>query len=242
MYCLLAAIVVATAIATTTDKVQAEFYEYLYSRMNYHNDLSLTHAAGFIDIVVSAYSADVHRVLDVGCSHGRGVSLLWEKGINASGVDISMTTIARARSVRKNESFCPSGACFQVGSAVSLPFADKSFDAIISTDVIEHVLPHEVVTMFQEFRRVTRKFMFLQISNKRTCGNCREYAQGFMRERAGHKQGLRGGVAVHSTVMEKGKWLGHFKAAGLEMIIDITPMSIPGFDSPNNFNFILRVL
>ena len=43
----------------------------------------------------------LRSVLDVGCSHGKGVSLLWKHGINASGCDISPTAIELARSTRE---------------------------------------------------------------------------------------------------------------------------------------------
>ena len=50
------------------------------------------------------------------------------------------------------------GPCFQQAPASQLPFADQSFDAIMSTDVLEHVLEKDVPALIQEFARVTRKF------------------------------------------------------------------------------------
>ena len=37
--------------------------------------------------------------------------------------------------------------CFAVGSATAIPFATAIFDAAMSTDVLEHLLPHEVGTL-----------------------------------------------------------------------------------------------
>ena len=186
------------------------------------------------------YRAEVGSVLDVGCSHGKGVSLLWERGFNASGCDISATAISRARSLRTHPTFCPLGSCFRVGSGVGIPFETQSFDALLSTDVIEHVLPNEVGQLFAEFRRVTKRLPFLQIANKKTCGNCTEYIKAY----ATHKR--ESGKApsiprVHATVMVKQAWVRYFEKAGLEIVKDILPRSQTGFDSLNNFNFVLRV-
>ena len=199
-----------------------------------HADLNITHASAWVELIASSYSKRVHTVLDVGCSHGRGVSLLWERGIRASGVDISQTAVARAQATRKHAVFCPAGDCFRVGTAAPIPFGDKQFDAAMSTDVLEHLLPHEVPAMARELVRVTRKFLFLSISNKPTCGGCNNYIEALHRN--GHHKNI---TRIHSTNMPKQAWLSHFQEAGAELLLDVREALQ---ESKNNLAFVLRVL
>jgi len=84
----------------------------------------------------------------------------------ASGIDISPTAVAlapaRVRGGNPNRR-CGS-ACFSVGSATSIPFGAHAFDAIMSTDALEHLQPHEVAPMVREFTRVARRRLFLPIA------------------------------------------------------------------------------
>ena len=211
-------------------------YETLYRDLNYHNDTRLTHAKGLIRLLQNNYSSLVSTVLDVGCSHGRGVELLWESGFRASGIDISQTAIARARELRTHPQHCPSGACFRVGSAAAIPFANKEFDAIMSTDVLEHLLPHEVDAMVDEFTRVARRLLLLAISNKPTCGGCTAYLEALHRN-GSHKNVHR----IHSTTMSKSEWIARLTRDGrLALEADLPPATMG--HSKNYLDFVLRVV
>lgn len=141
-------------------------YESLY-RLGYGSDRPMIHYLPVLNTLRSVHNDDkIYSVLDVGCSHGGGVRQLWEVGIPASGVDISPTAAAMAtQTYGDNQSMC-AGPCFQNASVTNLPFADKSFDAILSTDVLEHLDEAEVQTAVIEMARVTRKWMFLKVSNR----------------------------------------------------------------------------
>jgi ubiquinone/menaquinone biosynthesis C-methylase UbiE len=56
------------------------------------------------------------------------------------------------------------GDCFLQGSALSIPWPDNSFDAIISSDVLEHIAPDDIPVLVQELHRVSRSLVILLIA------------------------------------------------------------------------------
>jgi len=70
------------------------------------------------------------KALDVGCGVGQVVARLTEAGYEASGVDVSEPSIARAKK------FCE--RC-QVYDGKRLPFSDNYFDSAGALNVLEHV-------------------------------------------------------------------------------------------------------
>jgi ubiquinone/menaquinone biosynthesis C-methylase UbiE len=88
------------------------------------------------------------RVLDVGCGTGNyAAALSAATGCRMSGIDLSAKMLERARDA------APWDALVQ-GSAESLPFADRSFDLVMTTDVIHHLRDRQ--TFFHEAARVLR--------------------------------------------------------------------------------------
>lgn len=74
-------------------------------------------------------------VLDVGCGVGKVLERLQQAGCDAWGVDVSETSIARAREI------CPN---VQVYPGRRLPFPDRQFAAGGAVNVLEHVEEPEV--------------------------------------------------------------------------------------------------
>lgn len=108
---------------------------------------------------------ELKTALDVGCSHGYAVTKLWELGLQASGIDLSNVAIDIARQTRPDEMelrcVAPfpgrNRSCFQQGSVADLPWANRSFDLTMSSDVLEHVPPALTDFAVAEMSRVTRK-------------------------------------------------------------------------------------
>jgi 2-polyprenyl-6-hydroxyphenyl methylase/3-demethylubiquinone-9 3-methyltransferase len=76
------------------------------------------------------------RVLDVGCGGGYLAEVFARAGANVSGVDLSATSIAAARRHAARGGLTID---YQVAPAQALPFPDASFDAVLCTDMLEHV-------------------------------------------------------------------------------------------------------
>jgi methionine biosynthesis protein MetW len=94
-------------------------------------------------------------VLDVGCGDGLLMSLLRDKGITATGVDISDEAV---------------NACTKQGlraevvaSADRLPFPDAHFEYVVMLDILEHV--YDPVRIFAEARRVSKKYIIVGVPN-----------------------------------------------------------------------------
>jgi SAM-dependent methyltransferase len=86
-------------------------------------------------------------VLDIGC--GAGVlALLKRKGIALTGVDLSDECVAAARRNGYDEAVC--------SNLDALPFADASFDYVVSLDVIGHIPAEQKDAVLAEIKRVLR--------------------------------------------------------------------------------------
>lgn len=98
-------------------------------------------------LLSALHSLRFTSVLDVGCAEGYFMGVVRERfGADVWGVDLSTTALAKARRFYQ----LPVAAA----EATRLPFADGSFDLVLSTEVIEHVLDPDL--MVAELLRVSR--------------------------------------------------------------------------------------
>ena len=93
------------------------------------------------------------RILEVACGRGGFVRELMNAGARVTGCDFSSAALNAARSKLSSNSRPPLAAFVQ-GDAQGLPFADNSFDIVVSCETIEH-LPR-VMAALSEMHRVTR--------------------------------------------------------------------------------------
>ncbi|AQT69630.1 putative S-adenosylmethionine-dependent methyltransferase/MSMEI_2290 [Anaerohalosphaera lusitana] len=87
------------------------------------------------------------KILEIGCGIGSVVSRLSEQGHDAEGVDISETAIRYGREEYP-------GVKLNVQAAEKLPFADGSFDLVLSFDLFEHI--SEIDLHIEQVKRVLR--------------------------------------------------------------------------------------
>ena len=86
-------------------------------------------------------------LLDLGCGAGM-LALLKRKGVAVTGVDLSDECVAAARRNGYDETVR--------GELTSLPFEDRSFDYVVSLDVIGHIPAEQKDAVLAEIKRVLR--------------------------------------------------------------------------------------
>jgi 2-polyprenyl-6-hydroxyphenyl methylase/3-demethylubiquinone-9 3-methyltransferase len=87
-------------------------------------------------------------VLDYGCGRGEFTVYLASLGFRVAGLDLS------SEAIRFNQQDFPQLEFVQVDGDEPAPFEDGGFDAIWSSEVIEHV--YDVHAIFAEFARLLR--------------------------------------------------------------------------------------
>lgn len=95
-------------------------------------------------------------VLDIGSGEGGLVRALLARGIDARGIDVSAVVVDRANRRMPGR--------VSKASVLALPFPDASFDAVVSTDCLEHLAPEDVPAALAEIYRVARRHVVLQIA------------------------------------------------------------------------------
>jgi ubiquinone/menaquinone biosynthesis C-methylase UbiE len=114
----------------------------------------------FVEIVPAGAT-----VLDAGCGEGVLSVLLAKKGCIVTGVDLSAPNVEAAKAYAAAEGVGEK-TTFLVGDVEKLPAADKSFDVVVSSHVLEHLPDFEQGA--RELARVARTQVVVAIP---TCLN-----------------------------------------------------------------------
>ena len=88
------------------------------------------------------------RVLDAACGEGYGTAMLAGVAAHAFGVDIDATSVAHAQARYAGRANLE----YRQADVTQLPFADRSFDVVVSFETLEHLAAQE--QLLREFSRV----------------------------------------------------------------------------------------
>jgi pseudaminic acid biosynthesis-associated methylase len=92
--------------------------------------------------------------LEVGCNTGNQLLLLQQMGYsNLSGVELQPYALEIARKRLP-------GVSLKLGSALSLPHADSSFDVVFTSGVLIHISPHDLPRALDEIHRCSRTYIW----------------------------------------------------------------------------------
>jgi len=185
-----------------------KLYDALY-KIGYHDNVNLTHAKPLVAMILRM-KGEIGSVLDVGCLHGFAVQSLWHGGVSSNGVDVSGVAAELANRTRTRGRRCAYHPCFQQADADRLPFRGGSFDAILSTDVLEHLQPDAVPLVCAEFARVTRRYLFLKIAY------AKERVVTHINQLKRRGNVICGG-SLHASVMSRSHWIAAFSKAGFRI-------------------------
>jgi SAM-dependent methyltransferase len=132
-------------------------------------------------------------LLDVGCAKGFMMHDFARliPGLVVKGVDVSEYAIENALDDMKDH--------VQVADAVSLPFADKSFDVVVSINTVHNLERAECATALKEIQRVARRGAFVTVD---------AYADEDQRRR------MEAWNLTAKTIMHVDDWKAFFAACG----------------------------
>ncbi|MBO6520055.1 MAG: class I SAM-dependent methyltransferase [Rhodospirillales bacterium] len=100
------------------------------------------------------------RVLDIGCAKGFLVKDLLSQGMDAYGLDISNYALMNCEPEVVGR--------LHLGSAVSLPFPDNSFDCVLSLNTIHNFKRPDAITAMKEIQRLCNGKAFVQVDSYHT--------------------------------------------------------------------------
>ena len=101
------------------------------------------------------------KILDVGCGKG---FLLYDftkvvTGVEVHGIDVSKYAIDNAKEEIKDR--------LQIGNANALPYADKSFDLVVSITTLHNLHCYDLDRALREVERVGRKHKYICVESYR---------------------------------------------------------------------------
>lgn len=102
--------------------------------------------------ILSLLPKAVRTVLDVGCGDGIVTNAIGPQ-YDVTGVDLSEAALSHVRRPHR------------VASITQLPFADGSFDLVMSNDVLEHLEEADFAEALKELARVASRYILITVPN-----------------------------------------------------------------------------
>ena len=106
--------------------------------------------------------------------------------------------------------------CFSSGPATKLPFADAQFDAIMSSDMLEHIMPQDMDAVIAEFARVARRYAFVKVATVAEFN--RQPIHQLVKANSSALGALGQGMALHTTRKRALEWCVSFGRRGFALL------------------------
>ncbi len=147
-------------------------------------------------------------VLDIGCGTGALYKALHDRGIKVTGVETSRGMLSQAR--RKLADI--EARCLEVRPGGSLPFADRSFDLVITSYVAHGLEKDDRLVFYREMQRLAKKMVIVYDYNdeRELLTSVVEWLEGgdyfnFIKQATGELEELFGNVRI-LTVGKRAAW------------------------------------
>jgi len=140
-----------------------------------------------------------NSVLDVGCATGHLVHYLRLLGVDAKGIEISKYALSRAHPrIKKHLTY---------GNILDLPYKDRSFDVVVTFNVISHIEEENLAQAMKECCRVSSKYCLHKVYT---------IENWWMRKFHGHD-------LSHVSVFSRTWWKNFFKQNNLNLLDKFFP-------------------
>lgn len=135
----------------------APVYGLFYHRQKRHYSKIMDHAKDTLNV------SDHKTVLDVGCGTGALCSVLFEKGMDVTGVDPAIGMLKNAMRKPNHRGI----AFLQADAVEGLPFENKTFDLAIASFVAHGMKSSERLKLYAEMSRVAKHYVIIHDYNQR---------------------------------------------------------------------------
>jgi SAM-dependent methyltransferase len=191
-------------------------YDALYSA-GYHSNATYSHSRPLLRAI--ARDRTLRSVVDFGCSNGFAVEHLWKTGRTASGYDVSEKAVQLAHKLRNSShGKCLKNApCFFSNTTIlDLIAAQGGADAVMSSDVLEHVEPADVQATVARLAKVAKRKVFMKVATARE--HNRQPIETLAKEDRP--------VALHATLRPLSWWAQQFERHGFRKTGQMGPDSV----------------
>lgn len=159
---------------------------------------------------------EIGKVFDLGCGNGRHVIFFAEQGFDVHGMDISAEAVKIAKAWLDKKGL---KADLKTGDIEKkLPFEDGSFDLVVISEALDHILFSKAKEVMKEIKRIcaSNAYIYLTLRSTEDC----EFGRGEEVERNTFvlKEGYEKGLIQHYFDSGQIKELfGGFKIFDIEM-------------------------
>lgn len=137
------------------DKI-APIYSIFFNRqISYYEDV-LDNVEKDIDLT------KYNSILDIGCGTGALCKILYNKGLDTTGVDSSSGMINQAKKILKGKDI----NLIHINPEENLPFEDKSFDIVIASYVAHGLKEDERERLYLEMNRLAKELVIFHDYNQ----------------------------------------------------------------------------